>query len=86
MLPHECELFYLLAENIECLIQQTLANHPVFFPAMLNMGDHAYTLFSIERHTVAVIKQPVELHQVLTDIAAVWPAKILWAYSNGHLG
>lgn len=52
---------------------------------MLNMGDHAYTLFSIERYILEVIKQPVELHQVLTDVAAVWTAKILWACSNGHL-
>lgn len=48
-----------------------LCNHPAFFLAMLNMGDHAYTLFSIERYTPELIKQPVELHQVLTDTAAV---------------
>lgn len=67
----------MLTENIECLTRQTSGNHPVFF-AMLNMGDHAYTLFSIERYTPELIKQPVELHQVLTDVAAVWTAKILW--------
>lgn len=71
MFHHECELFYMLTENIECLVRQTPNNHPVFFLAMLNMGDHAYTLFSIERYTPELIKQPVELHQVLTDFAAV---------------
>lgn len=68
----------MLTENIERLIRQTPNNHPVLFLAMLNMGDHACTLFSIERHTPELIKQPVELHQVLTDVAAVWAAKILW--------
>lgn len=36
------------------------------------MGDHAYTMFSIERHTPALTTQPVGWHQVLTDDAAVW--------------
>lgn len=81
----EFELFYILTQSPACLTQQSPADHPVSFLAMLNMSDHACTIFSIERHTLAMTEQPVELHQVLTDCSCL-AGKILWACSNGRLG
>lgn len=74
MFHHECELLYIPTESPECLTQQSPADHSVSFLAMSNMGDHACTIFSIERH----IGSDWTARWVASGAnrrAAVWPAK-----------
>lgn len=69
ILDHGFEFIHILT------MQTAYKTHPGWrlatFLAVLNMSDHAYTLFSIERYRPGLIKEPVGLHQVLTDSAAV---------------